>query len=221
MTSHISRCGGPVRTYNKGEVIFAENSHGSEMYILRSGQVKLTVGGEDGEAEVGVLGEPGDFFGEMALVDASPRSATAVAEADHTQIEVLDQTALMETLKESPRFALDLMRELSRRVRMGNILYLEVVKGTMSPFCRRNCLRKTMDAFTRSAMARFAQTQESGTPRRTGVNWKCQACSYVYVAEFGNPCAGIPAGTPFEQLPDDWVCPDCGVSKAQFEKIEC
>jgi len=221
MTSHISRCGGPVRTYNKGEVIFAENSHGSEMYILRSGQVKLTVGGEDGEAEVGVLGEPGDFFGEMALVDASPRSATAVAEADHTQIEVLDQTALMETLKESPQFALDLMRELSRRVRMGNILYLEVVKGTMSPFCRRNCLRKTMDAFTRSAMARFAQTQESGTPRRTGVNWKCQACSYVYVPEFGNPCAGIPAGTPFEQLPGDWVCPDCGVSKAQFEKIEC
>jgi rubredoxin len=191
------------------------------MYILRSGQVKLTVGSKDGEAEVGVLEEPGDFFGEMALVDASPRSATAVAEADHTQIEVLDQTALMETLKESPRFALDLMRELSRRVRMGNILYLEVVKGTMSPFCRRNCLRKTMDAFTRSAMARFAQTQESGTPKRTGVNWKCLACSYVYVPEFGNPCAGIPAGTPFEQLPGDWVCPDCGVSKAQFEKIEC
>jgi len=216
----MSSRGGPVRTYNKGDVIFAENSQGSEMYILRSGQVKLTVGGKEGEAEVGVLEEPGDFFGEMALVDASPRSATAVAEADHTQLEVLDQTALMGTLKESPQFALDLMRELSRRVRMGNILYLEVVKGTMSPFCRRNCLRKTMDAFTRSAMARFAQTQECGEPKKAGVNQRCRACSYVYVPAFGDPSAGVPAGTPFEQLPDDWVCPDCGVSKAQFEKIE-
>jgi rubredoxin len=217
----MSSRGGPVRTYNKGDVIFAENSQGSEMYILRSGQVKLTVGGKEGEAEVGVLEEPGDFFGEMALVDASPRSATAVAQADHTQIEVLDQTALMRILKESPQFALDLMRELSRRVRMGNILYLEVVKGTMSPFCRRNCLRKTMDAFTRSAMAGFAQTQECGEPKKAGVNWRCQACSYVYVPAFGDPCAGIPAGTPFEELPDDWACPECGLPKAQFEKIEC
>jgi len=217
----MSSRGGPVRTYNKGDVIFAENSQGREMYILRSGQVKLTVGGKEGEAEVGVLEEPGDFFGEMALVDASPRSATAMAQADHTQIEVLDQTALMGILKESPEFALDLMRELSRRVRMGNILYLEVVKGTMSPFCRRNCLRKTMDAFTRSAMAGFAQTQESGEPKKAGVNRRCQACSYVYVPAFGDPGAGVPAGTPFEQLPDDWVCPDCGVSKAQFENIEC
>jgi rubredoxin len=217
----MSSRGGPVRTYNKGDVIFAENSQGSEMYILRSGQVKLTVGGKEGEAEVGVLEEPGDFFGEMALVDASPRSATAVAQADHTQIEVLDQTALMRILKESPQFALDLMRELSRRVRMGNILYLEVVRGTMSPFCRRNCLRKTMDAFTRSAMGTFGATQESCEAKEAGVNWRCRACSYVYVPSFGDPSSGIPAGTRFEELPVDWVCPDCGVPKAQFEKIEC
>jgi rubredoxin/CRP-like cAMP-binding protein len=211
---------GPVRTYNKGDIIFAESSQGSEMYILRSGQVKLTIGSEEGTAEVGILETPGDFFGEMALVDASPRSATAVAEADDTQIEVLDQTALMDTLMESPQFALDLMRELSRRVRMGNILYLEVVKGTMAPFCRRNCLRKTMDAFTRSAVAKFAETQEPSEAKKAGVNWRCGACSYVYVPAFGDPSAGIAAGTPFEELPDDWACPDCGLPKAQFEKIE-
>ena len=211
---------GPVRTYNKGDVVFAENSQGSEMYILRAGQVKLTVGSGEGAAEVGVLEEPGDFFGEMALVDDYPRSATAVAEADHTQIEVLDRAALLETLKQSPQFALYLMRELSRRVRMGNILYLEVVNGAMSPFCRRNCLRKTMDAFTRSAMGTFGATQESCEAKEAGVNWRCQACSYVYVPSFGDPSAGVPAGTPFEELPGDWVCPDCGVSKAQFEKIQ-
>jgi CRP/FNR family cyclic AMP-dependent transcriptional regulator len=217
----MSSRGGPVRTYNKGDVIFAENSQGSEMYILRSGQVKLTIGSEEGTAEVGILETPGDFFGEMALVDASPRSATAVAEADHTQIEVLDQTALMGILKESPQFALDLMRELSRRVRMGNILYLEVVKGTMSPFCRRNCLRKTMDAFTRSAMGRLGATQESCETKEAGLNWRCGACSYVYVPAFGDPSAGVTAGTSFEELSDDWACPECGLPKAQFEKIEC
>jgi len=220
MTTFARYCKGPVRVYNKGDIIFEENSQGNEMYILISGQVKLTLGSKEGVAEVGVLEQPGDFFGEMALMDIPTRSATAIVEADNTRIEVLDQAALVETLKENPQFALDLMRELSRRVRMGNILYLEVVKGTMSPFCRRNCLRKTMDAFTRSAMAKFAQAQDSGEPKKAGVNWRCQACSYVYVAEFGDPCGGIPAGTPFGQLPDDWVCPDCGVSKAQFEKIE-
>jgi rubredoxin/CRP-like cAMP-binding protein len=219
MTCH-SRHKGSVRNYCKGDVVFAENSQGSEMYILRSGQVKLTVGGEEGAAEVGILEQPGDFFGEMALVDASPRSATATVEEDNTQLEVLDREALIETLKEDPSFALDLMSELSRRVRMGNILYLEVVKGTMAPFCRRNCLRKTMDAFTRSAIAKFAQTQEPGEPKKAGANWRCQACSYVYVPEFGDPCGGVAAGTAFEQLPDDWACPECGVPKAQFEKIQ-
>ena len=220
MTNHTRRCKGPVRTYNKGDVIFAENSQGSEMYILRSGQVKLTLGGEEGAAEIGVLDQPGDFFGEMALVDTSPRSATASVDEDNTQLEVLDREAFVETLKEDPLFALDLMSELSQRVRMGNILYLEVVKGTMSPFCRRNCLRKTMDAFARSAMARFAQPQEPGESKKAGANWRCRVCHYVYVPEFGDPSSGVPAGTLFEQLPDDWVCPECGVSKAQFEKIQ-
>lgn len=211
---------GPVRTYNKGDIIFAENSQGSEMYILRAGQVKLTLGGEEGTAEIGVLDQPGDFFGEMALVDTSPRSATAMVDEDNTLLEVLDREALMETLKENPRFALDLMSELSRRVRMGNILYMEVVKGTMSPFCRRNCLRKTMDAFARSAVAKFAQSQEPGELIKECANWRCRACHYVYVSEFGDPSSCVPSGTPFEQLPDDWVCPECSVSKAQFDKIQ-
>jgi rubredoxin len=219
MTTYASYCKGPVRVYNKGDVIFEENSQGNEMYILLSGQVKLTLGSEEGVAEVGVLEQPGDFFGEMALMDIPTRSATAMVEADNTRIEVLDQAALVETLKENPQFALDLMRELSRRVRMGNILYLEVVKGTMAPFCRRNCLRKTMDAFTRSAMRRFAETLEPCEPTKSGTNWRCTPCSYVYIPECGDPCGGVPAGTPFEQLPDDWVCPECGASKAEFEKI--
>lgn len=46
----------------------------------------------------------------------------------------------------------------------------------------------------------------------------CQVCGYVYDPAKGDPDSGIAPGTPFEELPDDWVCPVCGVGKDQFEK---
>ncbi len=45
----------------------------------------------------------------------------------------------------------------------------------------------------------------------------CTVCGYVYDPAVGDPDAGIPAGTDFESLPDDWVCPLCGVTKEDFE----
>ena len=50
--------------------------------------------------------------------------------------------------------------------------------------------------------------------------YKCSVCGYVYDPELGDPDGGIKPGTPFEEIPDDWVCPVCGASKDQFEKIE-
>ena len=51
-------------------------------------------------------------------------------------------------------------------------------------------------------------------------NYKCTVCGYVYDIKKGDPDNGIEAGTKFEDLPDDWVCPLCGVGKDQFEEIE-
>ncbi|MBE2899357.1 rubredoxin [Methanothermobacter thermautotrophicus] len=48
----------------------------------------------------------------------------------------------------------------------------------------------------------------------------CQMCGYIYDPEEGDPASGIEAGTPFEDLPDDWVCPVCGVGKDQFKKMD-
>ena len=50
--------------------------------------------------------------------------------------------------------------------------------------------------------------------------WECMVCGYIYDPAQGDPDAGIPAGTPFEGLPDDWVCPDCGAEKDMFEPLE-
>lgn len=48
----------------------------------------------------------------------------------------------------------------------------------------------------------------------------CSVCGYVYDPEVGDPDAGIKPGTSFEKLPADWVCPQCGVAKDQFEPYE-
>jgi rubredoxin len=44
----------------------------------------------------------------------------------------------------------------------------------------------------------------------------CEVCGYVYDPEDGDPLGGIPAGTAFEDIPDNWVCPECGATKDQF-----
>jgi rubredoxin len=49
--------------------------------------------------------------------------------------------------------------------------------------------------------------------------WICVVCDYIYDPEVGDPTQDIPPGTPFEDLPDDWQCPDCGVGKEDFEPV--
>jgi len=48
----------------------------------------------------------------------------------------------------------------------------------------------------------------------------CDICTWVYDPAQGDPDNGVPPGTPFEDLPDDWVCPECGVGKDDFSKID-
>ena len=49
--------------------------------------------------------------------------------------------------------------------------------------------------------------------------YRCLMCGYVYDPAEGDPSNGVDAGTAFEDLPDDWVCPDCGVGKEEFEAV--
>ena len=51
-------------------------------------------------------------------------------------------------------------------------------------------------------------------------NWRCTKCSYVYKPERGDWIHDIEKGTAFEDLPDDWVCPDCGAGKEEFEPVD-
>ncbi|MEA3476528.1 MAG: rubredoxin [Candidatus Cloacimonadota bacterium] len=53
-----------------------------------------------------------------------------------------------------------------------------------------------------------------------GKKYVCTVCGYVYDPEVGDPDSGIKPGTAFEDIPDDWVCPICGVGKDMFELQE-
>jgi len=65
---------------------------------------------------------------------------------------------------------------------------------------------------------------KSKTKTREGVNnmkkYKCLMCGYIYDPAVGDPDNGVKAGTAFEDLPDVWVCPECGASKDEFEPVE-
>lgn len=50
--------------------------------------------------------------------------------------------------------------------------------------------------------------------------WKCTVCGYIYNPEEGDADGEIPPGTAFEDLPDDWECPNCGAPKEDFEPLE-
>jgi rubredoxin len=50
--------------------------------------------------------------------------------------------------------------------------------------------------------------------------WRCVVCSYVYDPAVGDPDNGVPPGTAFENIPDDWVCPLCGAGKEEFEAAD-
>ena len=64
----------------------------------------------------------------------------------------------------------------------------------------------------------YIKERKETVPKMT--KYECTVCGYIYDPELGDADGGIKPGTPFEDLPDDWVCPVCGASKDQFEKAK-
>lgn len=94
-----------------GQQLFAEGDHGEHMFGIVSGQIDLLHGG----AVVASLG-PNETFGEMALIDDSPRSLTAVASTD-AEVVMIDRRTFVFLVHETPMFALEVMRSLADRLR--------------------------------------------------------------------------------------------------------
>ena len=105
-----------LRTFGNGDVLFEEGSVGKHMYVIVSGSVRIV---KKSEGEVVVIAAPGkgELFGEMALVDSQPRSASAIAVADETSVVEIDHAQFSYPVGQQPAFALIILKALSLRLR--------------------------------------------------------------------------------------------------------
>ena len=107
------------RRFPKGTLILSQGDAGEALFLIRAGQVKVTIASEDGrEVIFSVLG-PGSFFGEMALLDDEPRSAHVIAMEETTLLQ-LRREDFRARLRSSPDLGVLLLKELSRRLRRAD-----------------------------------------------------------------------------------------------------
>ena len=120
-----------AREFPAGAVIVGQDDPGEALYVLARGRVKVVLYGESGrEIILSLFREPGDFFGEMSLLDDQPRSATVIALETSTLL-ILKRGDFHQHLEGQPRTALAVLAELSRRLRradevIGNLALLDV-----------------------------------------------------------------------------------------------
>jgi len=105
-----------VVAYAKGHQFFAVGDAGDVMYVVIDGEVQLELRGQDLEA----VGH-GGFFGEMALLDHKPRSASAIAKTD-VRVVPLDQRRFLYLIQNTPFFAIEVMTVMSDRLRHADAL---------------------------------------------------------------------------------------------------
>jgi len=78
---------------------------------------------------------------------------------------------------------------------------------------------QTKRGTTPASAPTFIKAEKLIPRENTMKKYRCTVCGYIYDPAIGDPDGGIAAGTPFEKIPDDWVCPVCGVDKTKFEEV--
>jgi CRP-like cAMP-binding protein len=98
-----------------GKIVFREGERGEEMYIIEDGEIEIVKLHGPVERALSTLG-PGDFFGEMSLLEGQPRVATAKAKSD-AKLLPIDASTFDQLLRENPEITIRMMRRLSQRLR--------------------------------------------------------------------------------------------------------
>lgn len=105
-----------VRTYPKGSIIVNEGEQGNALFVIQSGSVKTYLSETNGKEVLLSTQGPGDYFGELALFDDAPRSAS-VAVVEPCKVTIISKATLRDTLHERPEIALVLLKGLAARIR--------------------------------------------------------------------------------------------------------
>jgi signal transduction histidine kinase len=164
-----------VRPFRAGEIIFATGDIGDGLYVIETGRVQIAAAvNSSGPQRLASIG-PGDFFGEMAVIDDAPRSATAIAETDTTAF-YLSRTEMMQLLANHPGLTLSLIREFSSRMRATNLRYLdEVIQGERLALVGRSARTIVHDFKNPLVVIRLAAEVTGATTTTTVMRQKARA----------------------------------------------
>src|SRR5262245_23989578 len=159
------------RRFPKHKTIVEEGLPGDYMYVIREGQVKVTKLSGDGREKILELFGPGSFFGEMSLLDNSPRSASVKTLAE-TRILALSRSDFLGVLRRSPDIAMAVIKELTRRVRQvdehASSLSFQRVKQRTQGLLRRLAKDEVEDGWrTTPALTHQQIADMVGTSRET------------------------------------------------------
>jgi CRP-like cAMP-binding protein len=119
--------GDNVKSFEPGDVIFREGEKGDLMYVLLEGAVELKKKVERGEAVLKTVDTPNDFFGEMALLDDRPRSASAIA-SRKTKALAVDGPTFESMILSNGKFALKIIKVLAARIRHSNDQFSDLIE---------------------------------------------------------------------------------------------
>lgn len=116
--------------YPKDSLIVGQETQGDSLYIIEKGRVKVVLCGESGREVILTIFRPGDFFGEMSLLDGQPRSANVMA-LEEACVLVLSREDFVRHMEDNAPTALNILKEMSIRLRradeiIGNLALLDV-----------------------------------------------------------------------------------------------
>ena len=106
-----------TRTFPKNAILINEGDETDSLYIIQAGRVRVFMSNEEGREIILNEQGPGEHFGELALIDDAPRSASVMA-TKKTQVSVISRQDFREVLANHPDIAFSLIRDLGRRVRL-------------------------------------------------------------------------------------------------------
>lgn len=119
---------GKVQQHLKDDVVFTQGDFQAELYIILQGAVRMEIYDVDTGGIHNVILEAGNFFGEMAIIDKMPRSATAIVEEEGTMLLCVNEAGFKDFIKEEPDFAVRIMSNMSLKLRNNNDELAQAIK---------------------------------------------------------------------------------------------
>src|SRR5262245_42028734 len=148
-----------VRTFNAGEIVFAIGSPGDQMMALLSGTIRISVPSSGGKELLLAVIQPGEVFGELAVLDGKERSADAVAET----VAILDRREILSFFERNPSAWPSLVKVLCQRLRHTNQVFAEVALLELPVRLAKAMLRvlnwEAASAAAEPAKIRFSQRE--------------------------------------------------------------